>query len=122
MIDVRIDISKNLASVTYRNRVEPDDARRGAEQLEARLPELRAGFRLLTDLSELDAMDVACAPYIETMMDLCNRQGVELVVRVIPDPKKDIGLNIMSSFHYRRDLRILTFQTLQEASAALEPS
>ena len=48
-------------------------------------------------------------------MDLCNKKGVEMVVRVIPDPHKDIGLNIMSLFHYRRHVRLVTCQTLAEA-------
>jgi len=46
--------------------------------------------------------------------------GVELVVRVIPDPHKDIGFNILSLFHYRRRVRIVTCPTLEEAMKALE--
>jgi len=53
------------------------------------------------------------------MMDLCNKKGVETVVRVIPDPHKDIGLNIMSLFHYRRRVRVVTCQTLEEARRVL---
>jgi hypothetical protein len=45
---------------------------------------------------------------------------VEAVVRVIPDPQKDIGLNILSLFHYRRRVRIVTCATLGEAMKALE--
>jgi predicted choloylglycine hydrolase len=84
------------------------------------VPDLRPGFRLLTDLSGLESMDLACVPYIEQMMDLCNKKGVEMVVRVIPDPHKDIGLNIMSLFHYPRRVRIVTCETLEEAMSALE--
>jgi hypothetical protein len=53
------------------------------------------------------------------MMDLCNKQGAARVVRVIPDPHKDIGLNILSLFHYGRKVRISTYQTLAEALQAL---
>jgi hypothetical protein len=42
-----------------------------------------------------------------------------MVVRVIPDPHKDIGLNILSLFHYRRGVRIVTCETLEEAMRAL---
>jgi hypothetical protein len=42
-----------------------------------------------------------------------------MVVRVIPDPQKDIGLNILSLFHYRRRVRIVTCKTLAEAMKAL---
>ena len=52
-------------------------------------------------------------------VDLCNKQGIEMVVRVIPDPQKDIGLNILSLFHYRRRVRIVTCATLEEAMKAL---
>jgi hypothetical protein len=65
-------------------------------------------------------MDLTCVPYIKRMMDVCNKKGVELVVRVIPDPQKDIGLNILSLFHYRRRVRIVTCQTLAEAKKVLE--
>jgi hypothetical protein len=40
-------------------------------------------------------------------------------VRVIPDSRKDIGLNIMSLFHYRRGVRIVTCETLAEAHTIL---
>jgi hypothetical protein len=42
-----------------------------------------------------------------------------MVVRIIPDPRKDIGLSIMSVFHYRRGVRIVTCETLAEALSAL---
>jgi hypothetical protein len=42
-----------------------------------------------------------------------------MVVRVIPNPQKDIGLNILSLFHYRRRVRIVTCETLEEAMNAL---
>jgi hypothetical protein len=41
------------------------------------------------------------------------------VVRVIPDPQKDIGLNILSLFHYRKRVRIVTCETLDEARKVL---
>ena len=47
-------------------------------------------------------MDVACAPDIEQAMDLLNEAGIVKVVRVIAHPRQDIGLSIMSLFHYRR--------------------
>jgi len=52
-------------------------------------------------------------------MDLLNKQGVSTVVRVIPDPRKDIGFNILSLFHYRPDVQIVTCETLEEAMKVL---
>src|SRR6516162_8649606 len=109
MFDIEVDVSKNLVRLSWHGRIEPNEAKRCAEQVSSRLPELDRGFRLLTDLTELESMDVACAPSIKAIMDACNLQGVQMVVRVIPDPHKDIGLTIMSLFHYDRGVRILTF-------------
>ena len=64
-------------------------------------------------------MDVGCAPFIEKAMDLCNEKGASMVVRVIPDPHRDIGLQIMSIFHYRGDVRIITCQSLADANEIL---
>ena len=84
------------------------------------MAELPEGFRLLTDLTGLEAMDSACLPHIKRAMDLGNKKGVALVVRVVPDPHKDIGFNILSIFHYRRGVRIVTVKTVQEAVTIVE--
>jgi hypothetical protein len=52
-------------------------------------------------------------------MDSCDARGITMVVRIIPDPRKDIGLNIMSLFHYRRGVRFVTCETIEEAQAVL---
>jgi len=120
MFQVDVDQAKNLLRIRYAQHVGPDDTK----QIEAKAPVLlaglRPGFRLLTDMSRLESMDLACVPYIKRMMDQCNKKGVELVVRVIPEPQKDIGLNILSLFHYRRRVRIVTVKTLAEAMGVLE--
>jgi len=81
--------------------------------------ELQPGFRLLTDLSHLKSMDKACLPYIKANMDLFREKGVSEVVRVIPDPQKDIGFNVLSIFHYGRDIRIVTCASFKEAEELL---
>ena len=119
MFQVEADKAKNLLEISYSQHVGPEDTKRVEEKIPTLLAELRPGFRLLTDLSGLESMDLTCVPYIKRMMDLCNKQGVEMVVRVIPDPHKDIGLNILSLFHYRRRVRIVTSPTLEEALKVL---
>jgi hypothetical protein len=74
---------------------------------------------VLVDLTDLEKMDVGCASFIEAAMDLCNEKGASTVVRVIPDPHRDIGLQIMSIFHYSGDVRIITCQSLAEANEIL---
>ena len=120
MFQAEVDNTKNLLTIWYAQHVGPEDTKRVAEQVLTLLADARPGFRLLTDLSGLESMDLACVPHIKRMMDLCNKKGVEMVVRVIPDPQKDIGLNILSLFHYRRRVRIVTCATLEEAMKALE--
>ncbi len=119
MFNVEADQPKQLLTISFAQRVPAEEARNCAEEVRRRLAQLPPGFRLLTDLSGLDSMDPHCAPHIKRTMDLCNAHGVSKVVRVIPDPRKDIGLNIMSLFHYRRATRLVTCKTMEEAIAAL---
>ena len=96
-------------------RVGPEETKRAVATLQGLLADLAPGFRLLTILSDLEEMDIACVPDVKKMMDFCNKKGVETVVRVIPDPHKDIGFNILSLFHYRRRVHIITCETLGDA-------
>ena len=60
-------------------------------------------------------MDSAAARHIAEIMDALAEKGVASVTRVMPDPHKDIGLNILSQFHYGPEIQIATFQTLADA-------
>src|SRR5262245_28342659 len=119
MVQIEADKNRNLLEIRFFQRVVPADLKDQVERVKSLLADLAPDFRLLADLSGLESMDLACAPYIKDTMDLCNRKGVSKVVRIIPDPRKDIGLNIMSYFHYDRDVRIVTCETRAEAEQAL---
>jgi hypothetical protein len=119
MVAVKTVEPENLLLIRYSGRVGPDEMKGGLEKMRAGLARLKSGFRLLVDLTDLEAMDIACAPFLEKAMDLCNEKGAALVLRVIPDPHRDIGLQIMSIFHYATNVRILTCQTLAEAMEIL---
>jgi hypothetical protein len=119
MIEATVDKSANLLKVRYIGQIGPEESKHGAEQIKMLLGQLQPGFRLLTDMRALQTMDLGCVPYIEQVMDLCDDRGIGFVVRVIPDPHKDIGLNIMSLFHYRRGVRIVTCQKFEEAERVL---
>jgi anti-anti-sigma regulatory factor len=119
MYHSEIEESTNLLQVRYTGHVDAEQTRRCAMECEAAVRKLRPGFRLFTDMTHLEEMDLACVPHLKRMMDLCDKGGVELVVRVIPDPHKDIGLNIMSLFHYRKRVRIVTCKDLAEAQKIL---
>jgi hypothetical protein len=120
MFQTEVDKAQNLFTVRYTGRITSAEAKRAAEEVETVLQGLQPGFRLLTDMSGLESMALESVPHLERMMDVCNDKGVGLVVRIIPDPHKDIGMNIMSLFHYRRGVRIITCATAEEAQEALK--
>ena len=60
-------------------------------------------------------MDSAAARHIAKIMDTLAEKKVASVTRVMSDPRKDIGLNILSQFHYGPDVIITTFETLADA-------
>lgn len=119
MVEVTNDVPGKLVRIGFSGSVTLEQVRASEPRVETAVSGMQPGFRLLTDLSGLEFMDPACLSSIRNTMDLCNRRGVSRVVRVIPDPLKDIGLNILSLFHYRHNIPIVTFETLSEAMAAL---
>ena len=115
MFEVESEPARNLMLMTFREHVGPAELAQGRAQVTAALAALQPGFRLLTDLSGLDSMEYACATEIEATMDLLRKKGISEVVRVVPDPHKDIGFAVMSHFHYDRKTRVLTVDSRAEA-------
>ena len=96
-------------------RVTAEQAKLAAERVRELLQDVAPGLRLLADFRWLDSMDSGAARHIAQIMDTLADKGVASVTRVIPDPHKDIGLNILSQFHYGHEIQIATFQTLADA-------
>ena len=119
MIQVQADNSGGVIKITFSEKVTAQEAEEWVKKTYALLEDMPPGFRLLADLSGLQSMDLACAPFIAKVMDRCNDRGIKKVIRVIPDKRKDIGLSIMSVFHYDRHVRIVTCDTLAEAEEAM---
>lgn len=94
---------------------------KNSAEVKTLVAEFDAGFRLLNDLTDLQSMDEDCTPVLGEIMDVLRAKGIEMVVRIIPDPRKDIGLNILSVFHYGRKVRTMTCATMQEAARFLKP-
>jgi hypothetical protein len=113
------DISRNLIEIRYRGRVTAAEVRAVSEKVIELLPQLRQGFTLLADLSDLESMGLDCVADITKIMDACNAAGIGTVVRIIPDPRKDIGLNILSIIHYSRGVRVITCQNAAEAERVM---
>ena len=119
MFTVKLDQAANTLTILYGGRVTPDETRLCADEVRLAVTILRPGFRLLVDLSGLQAMDVSCSPLIAKIMEICNQAGVAEVLRIIPDPTRDIGLQILSFFHYRDDVFIRTCANASEAEKLL---
>lgn len=120
MFETVFDKSRNLVCIVFSGHVDAKEAKQCTDQVALLLVEVKQGFRLLTDLTGLETMDTECVPFIRKSMDICNEQGVGTIVRVIPNAHKDIGFNILSLFHYRRGIRIMTSETLEEAMKVLD--
>ena len=106
---------KQLLHLSLIEQVRAEELAQSREELVGLLAELAPGFRLLTDLGRLESMSADCATEFGKLMELLDQSGVELVVRVIPDQKKDIGLSILSLFHYQQPPRIVTCESMVEA-------
>ena len=111
--------TKNLICLSYIDHVTIDDLRRGHDEVVALVSELPPGFTLLVDLDRLGSMDTGCVEELGKIMELLDQRGLRQVVRVIPDPTKDIGFNILARFHYHRDLRTLNCETMTQAAKLL---
>ena len=110
---------KQLLYVSYIGTVHPAEVAESKADIRSLLAELPRGFRLLVDLSQLDAMDLDCLPEIGNIMELFDQAGVSQIVRVIPAPAQDIGFNILTIFHYPHHPRVITCQSLAEAGKHL---
>jgi hypothetical protein len=112
---VEADKSKRLIVISAVGHVTKEELKAAAAEVAAISQGFAPGFGALTDFRWLESMDASGAPHIAEIMDALAAKKVGTVVRVVPDPHKDIGLNILSQFHYGPDVRIATFETLADA-------
>jgi hypothetical protein len=119
MLLITSNRSKQLLSASFIGDVCPADLQKNRQEVVAELAGLAPGFHYLADFSQLVSMSPECAPELGLTMELLGKAGVGMVVRVIPDPSKDIGMNILTVFHYPTDLKVVTCQNLAEALQVL---
>ena len=119
MIEIETDEAKNLFVIRYHGHIVAEETEAQVEPIILALGKMRPGFGLLADFTKLEWMDAACAPHIRQIMDYANAHGIAAVVRVIPDPHRDIGMQLMSRFHYGPNVQIATTTTLDEAMKIL---
>jgi hypothetical protein len=119
MYAVELDQSKRLLVISAAQRVTAEQARQATQQVRDLLQDVAPGFRVLADFRWLESMDPGTARHVAEIMDALSQKQVASVTRVMPDPHKDIGLNILSQFHYGPEIQIATFQTLADALQSL---
>ena len=115
MYAVELDGSKRVLVISGVQRVTAEQAKLAARRVRELLQDVAPGFRVLADYRWLESMDSAAARHVAEIMDTLAEKGVASVTRVVPDPHKDIGLNILSQFHYGPEIKIATFETLADA-------
>jgi hypothetical protein len=119
MYVVELDRSKRLLVISAAQRVTAEQAKQTAQRVRDLLENVAPGFRVLADFRWLDSMDPAAARHLAEIMDTLADKQVASVTRVVPDPHKDIGLNILSQFHYGPEIQITTYETLADALQSL---
>ncbi len=122
MYSVEADKSKRLVVISAAGQVTKEEAKQAAQRVRDILKDFAPGFRVLADFQWLQSMNTGAARYLAEIMDVLTEKQVASVIRVMPDPHKDIGLNILSQFHYAPEIQITTFQTLADALQSLVES
>jgi hypothetical protein len=119
MISCSADESGQILTISYGRRVGLAEIGKALDDLRGLVPRMKPGFTLFSDLTHLEAMDPDCAADLGEAMTLLSDAGMANVVRLIPDPTKDIGFNIISAFHFHQPVKVHTRENLGEALRCL---
>lgn len=122
MYSVEADKSKRLIVISAIGHVTTGEVKEAAQKVREIVKDTAPGFRVLSDFRWLDSMQASASKHVAEIMDAVAAKKVGLVARVIPDPRKDIGLNILSHFHYGPEIQTATFETLADALQSLAES
>jgi hypothetical protein len=118
-VEIVTDETRNVIRIRFHGNVTAAAMKAALTDMDQPLRRVRSGFTVLTDLSDLETMELDCVESLTRIMENFKAHGVGTVVRVIPDPAKDIGFNILSLTHYRRGVKVITCETLAEAERAM---
>lgn len=119
MVLVTMNKAKQLLCLSYIAAVTVEELERCRVDIQAQLADMKPGFTLLVDLTHLASMGIECMAEIGRNMELIDQRAAGLVVRVIPDPYKDIGMNILTIFHYPHHPRIVTCDDMVQAARVI---
>src|SRR2546423_7488174 len=119
MYSVESDRSKRLLVISAAGQVTKKEVETVALRVREIIKEVTPGFRVLTDFRWLERMDPAAAVPLAEIMDALAAKDVAAVGRGGSAPRKDIGLNIFSQFHYRPQNKLASFESLAEAMSTV---
>ncbi|MBN3039922.1 MAG: hypothetical protein JW867_02220 [Candidatus Omnitrophica bacterium] len=114
MYEIKTNAVRNTLFVTLKGVFTAQQSKEILKDIPKKLSQLKNDFTLLTDMCSLKEIEDQARPYIEKTMNLLNKHGVSKIIRIIPESSDDIGFNIMSLFHYSKDVKITTFKSFKE--------
>ena len=119
MIKSSYDRGCNAIIIEFIGKIDAAQAEQSYLDIQKIIPQCSKGFKILTDLSHVESLDPKSVKAVKKSMDFFNSKGVTEVIRVVPDPSNDIGFNILSLFHYSKDVKFETVSSRQEAEELL---
>ena len=119
MILCNVDESGEVLTMSYGQHVSAEDMKRCLGTVRDLMDQLKSGFFFVTDLSNLESMEASCAPDLGAIMELCSAKGISAVLRVVPDPGKDIGFDLISQFHCNPPVKTVIHESLAGAIKSL---
>jgi hypothetical protein len=114
-MEANVDVSRNVLRTLYAGRLSKLDMESAMTTVKSAMERLQPGFTILADWSHIEAIELDCVPCIAEIMEFARERGAALIVRVLPEPEKDIGINILSIVHLRGTARTVTADNLEEA-------
>ena len=115
VVEAEVERERNLLRTRYAGHLTALALEAGIDKIRAALVQLKPGCTILADWSKTEAMELDTVPYIAEIMEIARAHGAALIVRVLPEASKDIGINILSATHLRGAARIVTADNLEEA-------
>jgi hypothetical protein len=119
IFEANVDGARNLVRTRFFGDITAAGMQEAVAKIEALLPNLKPGFSVFADFRDVVSMGLDCVPPLTKIMDLCREHGTGMIVRRLPEPARDIGINILSVVHYRGKVRTVTVDTVEEAEQAL---
>jgi len=111
--------ANRLLLLTYVGHIQLEEVARLRGDIKTLMDELTPHVRVLADFTHYESMDVEGVMEMGRMMEMVGQIGTALVVRVIPDPHREPGLNILTVFHYKQRSQVITCRNFAEAAKVL---